>query len=56
MILYISIILMSVVIFGLVGYNWNFSHEKKDEDNIMSSGIFAFLGAVLSISMILISP
>ena len=32
MILNIFIILISVVIFGLIGYNWNFSHEKNDEN------------------------
>lgn len=54
MILEIFIILISVVIFGLIGYSWNFSYEKKDEYKVMSSGIFSLLGAVFAITMIMI--
>ena len=54
MILNIFIILISVVIFGLIGYNWNFKNKKNDENKVMSAGLFALLGAILAISMILI--
>ena len=53
MILNIFIILISVVIFGLIGYNWNFSQEKNDENKLMNAGLFALLGTILAISIIL---
>lgn len=55
MIFHIFIILLSVLIFGLIGYNWNFSHEKPDENKVMSAGLFALLGAILSMFMIVIN-